>query len=248
MAGAYRFQDQAYVLHSRSYRNTSLIVEVFTREHGRISLVAKGAKRGNTPLAGKLQPFQPLFLEWGGRNELQTLYKAEADTRICKVISGKVLYHGFYLNELLMRLLHRHDAHPVLFEDYALCLQALIHSEFQDVPLRYFELQLLESLGYGVNLLQEVRNDRPVSAERDYYYLIEEGPVLVSGSTIDALHVSGETLHALANQNLSQDKHRNEAKLLMRSILDHYLGERPLKARELMQSRKLLRGSTPKPG
>jgi DNA repair protein RecO (recombination protein O) len=248
MPGAHHFQDQAYVLHSRAYRNTSLIVDVLTREHGRLSLVAKGAKRGNSPLAGKLQPYLLLFLEWGGQNELQTLYKAEANTQSHKSLSGDALYHGFYLNELLMRLLHRHDAHPELFDDYALCLQQLLHSEHKDVALRYFELQLLESLGYAVNLLQELHSDDSISPDQEYYYLIEQGPVRVTDSTMNALRVSGETLLALAQQNLTQDKHRTEAKQLMRSILDHYLDDRPLKSRELMQSRKLLRGSTPKPG
>ncbi len=245
MAGTHRFQDRAYVLHSRAYRNSSLIVDVLTREYGRLSLVAKGAKVGKSPLASKLQPYHLLFLEWGGQGELQTLYKAEADSHSHQVLTGDVLYHGFYLHELLMRLLHRHDPHPELFDDYARCLRALVQAEHKDVPLRYFELQLLESLGYGANLLQETQQDRAVSPEQDYYYLIELGPVRIEGMPMDALQVSGETLIALAQHKLTQNRQRNEAKLLMRSILDHYLGDRPLKARELMQSRKLLRSSTP---
>ena len=109
MPGAHHFQDQAYVLHSRAYRNTSLLIDVLTRQHGRLSMVAKGAKRGNSPLAGKLQPYQSLFIEWGGQNELVTLYKAETDSRSHQTLAGDALYHGFYLNELLMRLLHRHS-------------------------------------------------------------------------------------------------------------------------------------------
>jgi DNA repair protein RecO (recombination protein O) len=248
MPGAHRFQDQAYVLHSRAYRNTSLIIDVLTREHGRLSLVAKGAKRGNAPLAGKLQPYQLLFLEWGGQNELQTLYKAEADNRAHPALSGDALYHGFYLNELLLRLLHRHDAHPELFDDYAQCLQALVHSTQKDVPLRYFELQLLESLGYAVNLTLDIHSDEEINPAYVYHYLIEQGPVRDQGQAADVLRVSGETLLALATHTLTQDSHRNEAKRLMRAILDHYLGDRPLKARELMQSRKLLRNSTPSRG
>ena len=248
MPGAHHFQDQAYVLHSRAYRNTSLLIDVLTRHHGRMSMVAKGAKRGNSPLAGKLQPYLPLFIEWGGQNELVTLYKAEADTRSHQTLAGDALYHGFYLNELLMRLLHRHDAHPELFDHYAQCLDALGQSEHKDVPLRYFELHLLESLGYAMNLLQDVRSDVAVSREHAYHYLIELGPVLSNGQATDGLCVSGDTLYALAEHSLTQDKQRTEAKLLMRAVLDHYLGERPLKARELMQSRKLLRPSTPKPG
>lgn len=247
MPGAHHFQDQAYVLHSRAYRNTSLIIDVLTRAHGRIGLVAKGAKRGNTPLSSKLQPYLPLFLEWGGQNELMTLYKAEVDTRSHKPLVGDALYHGFYLNELLQRLLHRHDPHPELFDDYAQCLQALLQNVHRDVPLRYFELQLLESLGYAMNLLHDVRADAPVSPECEYHYLIEQGPVRVSAQVSDGLIVSGDTLIALATKQLSQERQRNDAKLLMRAVLDHYLGGRPLKARELMQSRKLLRNSTPKP-
>ena len=248
MPGAHRFQDQAYVLHSRAYRNTSLIVDVLTREHGRLSLVARGAKRGNVPMAGKLQPYLLLFLEWGGQNELQTLYKAEADSRSHNPLGGDALYHGFYLNELLMRLLHKHDAHPELFDVYAQCLHVLGQTEFKDVPLRYFELQLLESLGYALNLLQEVHRGTDVTPEQEYYYLIEQGPVQADAFTQAGLKITGDTLLALAHRSLSQVKQRNEAKLLMRSVLDHYLGERPLKARELMQSRKLWRRSTPDPG
>jgi len=248
MSGTHRFQDQAYVLHARAYRNTSLIVDVLSREYGRLSLVAKGAKRGNSPVAGKLQPYQLLHLEWGGQNELQTLYKAEADTRSHQALSGDELYHGFYLNELLMRLLHRHDPHPALFDDYSACLQALVKTEQKDIPLRYFELQLLESLGYAVNLQMEIHTDSPVQKDRNYSYLIEQGPLAITGASMGALQVSGETLLVLAEYSLSQDQHRNEAKNLMRAILDHYLGDRPLKARELMQSRKLLRNSTTKRG
>ncbi|MBI1421911.1 MAG: DNA repair protein RecO [Gammaproteobacteria bacterium] len=248
MSGAHHFQDQAYVLHSRPYRNSSLIIDVFTREHGRLSLVAKGAKRGNAPLSSKLQPYAPLFLEWGGQNELMTLYKAETDTHTIKPLTGDALYHGFYLNELLLRLLHRHDAHPELFDDYAYCLQTLVDSEHRDIPLRYFELQLLESLGYAVNLLEELHTEADVTPEGQYCYLIEQGPVQATEVAAESLRISGETLLALAHRTLSHTRQRNEAKLLMRSILDHYLGDRPLKARELMQSRKLLRNSTPRQG
>ena len=242
MPGACHFQDQAYVLHSRAYRNTSLIVDVLTREYGRLSLVAKGAKRGNAPLAGRLQPYLPLFLQWGGQGELQSLYKAEADSRSYKSLTGDALYHGFYLNELLLRLLHRHDPHPALFDDYAQCLRYLVSAEHKDVPLRYFELHLLESLGYAMNLTLDIQT------EHDYHYVIEQGPLKVIELASETLRVSGETLYALAGQTLSSDKQRNEARLLLGSVLDHYLGDRPLKTRELMQSRKLLRSSTPKPG
>jgi len=248
MPATQHFQDLAYVLHSRAYRNSSLILDVLTREYGRLGLVAKGAKRGNSPMAGRLQPYIRLHLEWGGQHELGTLYKAEIETPGQALLRGEALFHGFYLNELLLRLLHRHDAHPQLFDDYATCLQALVDTPQRDVALRYFELQLLESLGYALNLEQDIRSDEPVCAEYEYQYLIEQGPVRGSGHTDGELCISGETLLALARRNLEQDAHRHQAKQLMRAVLDHYLGPRPLKTRELMQGRKLVRASTPKAG
>lgn len=245
MSGKHHFQDQAYVLHHRAYRNTSLISEVLTHQHGRLSLVVKGAKRGNAPLSATLQPYTPLIMEWGGQGELMTLYKAEPAYQAAHSLTGEALFHGFYINELLMRLLHRHDPHPELFEHYAQCLQDLMQRQYKDVGLRYFELQLLESLGYGMNLLQEITREETVSPDQDYHYLIEQGPQLTAGTDSDLLRVSGATLIALAERSLAQDSHRNEAKRLLRSVLDHYLGERPLKTRELMQSRKLWRNSTP---
>lgn len=247
MATAHHFQDQAYVLHSRAFRNTSLIIDVLTREHGRLGLVAKGARRGNGPLTGKLQPYNLLYIEWGGQGDLMTLYKAEPDSRRQHALHGDMLFHGFYLNELLLRLLHRHDAHPQLFDDYAQCLAELGEAPDKDVPLRYFELQLLESLGYAMNLLQDIQTGDLIHPEFEYSYLIEQGPVRAEVATHNALRVSGSTLLALAERRLADNRQRNEAKHLMRAVLEHYLGERPLKARELMQSRKLLRHSTPKP-
>lgn len=247
MAKAHHFYDQAYVLHSRAYRNSSLIIDVLTREYGRLGLVAKGAKRGNASLAGRLLPYTSLHLEWGGQSELMTLYKVEVDTVRQPALAGDTLFHGFYLNELLMRLLHRHDPHPQLFDDYAQCLRRLAGELNKDIALRYFELQLLESLGYAMNLMLDIDNGEQVLSTREYGYVIEQGPRCLDGQTQDALCVSGETLIALAQQTLATDRQRNEAKQLMRAVLDFYLGERPLRARELMQSRKLARHSTPRP-
>lgn len=247
MARAHHFLDQAYILHSRAYRNSSLILDVFTREHGRLGLVAKGARRGNSALAAQLSPYTCLHLEWGGQGELMTLYKAEAESVPQPLLAGDTLFHGFYLNELLLRLLHRHDPHPQLFDDYAQCLQRLSADLNKDVPLRYFEFQLLESLGYAMNLLLDVDNGEQVLPDREYGYIIEQGPKRVETQAPDTLSVSGQTLIALAKQSLVTDCQRTEAKKLMRSVLDFYLGDRPLKARELMQSHKLTRRSTPRP-
>ena len=237
-----QFVDRAYVLHCRAYRNTSLIVDIFTREHGRINVIARGARRGQQSLASLLQPFNLLQIQWGGAGELMTLYKAEQ--------AGSAgneqhidLFSGFYLNELLTRLLHKHDPHLHLFDCYTNCLTRLQAAVAQDIALRYFELDLLEELGYAMNLHSEVSTGRPLDATQAYHYVIEQGPSSVASDAMDNHIVSGATLIALAERSLHDDAQRNQAKQLMRRVLDHYLGHRPLKSRELLLSKKLLLAS-----
>ncbi len=227
--------DQAYILHSRPYRNTSLLLEVFSAQHGRLSMLAKGARTPKSPMYAVLQPFHTLYMSWGGRGELSVLYKAEA-LAIPLELSGEQLFNGFYLNELLVRLLHRHDAHPGLFQLYAETLRQLTCDTLHDVTLRYFELQLLEELGYGLNLTLDVSTQQPVSAPQIYHYRVEQGPMrAATTSQANALSLSGGTLLALANRQLLDPQQRHEAKLLMRVVLDHHLGSKPIKTRELYQ-------------
>jgi DNA repair protein RecO (recombination protein O) len=226
--------DQAFILHSRPYRNTSLLLEVFSAQHGRLSLLAKGARTPKSPLYAVLQPFHSLFMSWGGRGELLVLYKAEA-LAVPQELSGEQLFNGFYLNELLVRLLHKHDAHPGLFQLYAETLQQLTRDTPHDVTLRYFEIQLLEELGYGLNLTLDVSTQQPVSVPQTYHYRVEQGPVPAVTTQTNLLTLSGGTLLALANRQLHDLQQRQEAKRLMRVVLDHHLGNKPLKTRELYQ-------------
>ena len=226
--------DQAYILHSRPYRNTSLLLEVFSAQHGRLSLLAKAARTPKSPMYAVLQPFHALFMSWGGRGELPVLYKAEA-LAVPNELSGGQLFNGFYLNELLVKLLHRHEAHPGLFQLYAETFNQLIRDTPHDVTLRYFEIQLLEELGYGLNLSQDVVTQQPVSAPQRYHYRVDHGPTQATTIHANALILSGATLLALANRELIDPQQRQEAKLLMRVVLDHYLGNKPLKTRELYQ-------------
>ncbi len=226
--------DQAYILHSRPYRNTSLLLEVFSAQHGRLSMLAKGARTPKSPMYAVLQPFHTLYMSWGGRGELSVLYKAEA-VAIPLELSGEQLFNGFYLNELLVRLLHRHDTHPGLFQLYAETLQQLTCDTLHDVTLRYFELQLLEELGYGLNLTLDVLTQEPVSAPQSYHYYVERGPIPAATTQTNVLTLSGGTLLALANRHLIDPQQRHEAKLLMRVVLDHHLGSKPIKTRELYQ-------------
>ncbi|MBI5040629.1 MAG: DNA repair protein RecO [Gammaproteobacteria bacterium] len=219
-----------YILHQRAYRDTSLLLEVFTREHGRLGLVARGARAPRSRIRGLLQPFQPLLLSWTGRTELGTLTGVEADGAPPR-LPGATLYSGFYLNELLMRLLQRLDPHPELFVAYAETLRGLQHEAQR--PLRLFEKQLLESLGYGLLLAQEADSGTPVEANAEYVYALESGPVRSQGAITVGLKLSGRSLLSLAADDLSDAQSLADSKRLMRAALGLYLGERGLKTREV---------------
>ncbi|MEA3302418.1 MAG: DNA repair protein RecO [Pseudomonadota bacterium] len=219
----------AFLLHRRPYQNSSLLLECLVAGEGRMPLIARGAAKGR--LKGTLQPFQPLTLQWRGRGEVMTLTHAEAAEKPLD-LKKKVLYCGFYLNELLMRLLPRGDACDNLMQLYWKTLLHLKYSEHPDWELRRFELQLLQETGYGV-ILDTTCEGEPVSSNESYSYTIGQGvtqgcseaDVLIQGKTLLALH-QGEWRHA---------RERHEAKLLMRRLIDHSLDYKPLKSRELFR-------------
>lgn len=227
---------QGYVLHSRPWRETSLIVEAFTREHGRVGLVARGVRRTRSRLRGLLLPFRPLLLSWSGRGELPTLTGADTENR-AGVLRGRSLFSGFYLNELMLKLLPRNDAHPELFDDYRGAVDALCEDGSLDRVLRTFEKRLLDALGYGPTLDRTVDTGAPVSPGKRYRYVPERGPVEGEGRADgDGPLVSGRTLLALAGGHLgaeSDDRERAEARRLMRAILAPYLGPGALGSRQL---------------
>ena len=226
-----------YVLHSRPWRETSLIVEGFTREHGRVGLVARGVRRARSRLRGTLLPFHPLLLSWSGRGELPTLTGAETESPV-RTLRGRALFSGFYLNELLLKLLPRNDAHPGLFGDYRRALARLGEDDRAvDGALRAFEKRLLDALGYGPTLDRAADTGAPVSPDRRYRYVPERGPVEAAGGE-DGPVVSGRTLLALAGGAAAgggDDRERAEARRLMRAILAPHLGPRPLGSRELFR-------------
>lgn len=227
-------QDQAYVLHSRPYQNTSLIVEVLTRNHGRMSLVAKGARRNKSPYQGVLQPFNLIFINWGGRSEMKTLHKAETTGKSNR-LEGESLYMGFYINELIMYLLHKHEEHSGLFDRYHNYLNDMTSTMDPEIQLRYFELDLLEELGYGLSLEQELHSGEPVIADNFYHYDMEMGVLAGNSDEQSGITISGDTLLALANRTLMTDQQKLEAKKLLRQIIDYQLEGRPIKSRELFQ-------------
>ena len=222
-----------YVLHARPWRETSLIVEAFTFELGRVGLVARGARRARSQLRGLLLPFRLLLLSWSGRGELPTLTGADIESRV-RPLAGRALFSGFYLNELVMKLLPRNDPCPELFEDYRQAVGALGSNGAPDVVLRTFEKRLLDALGYGPTLDRAVDTGAPISADKRYRYIPEHGPMEEAGPA-DGLPVSGRTLLALAAGAMAAEgeRERAEARRLMRSILASYLGPRPLGSRKL---------------
>jgi DNA repair protein RecO (recombination protein O) len=249
----------AYVLHQRAYRDTSAILELFTPEHGRVGVIAKGV-RGNKPRwRGLLQSFQPLLVSFSQRGELGLLTEAEAQGSALS-IHPRLVASGFYLNEILLRLLQRHDPHLELFGWYDAALRELAtlqasddaEQEALEKVLRRFEIRLLTSLGYGLLLDHDVQTSAPVQAECEYIYYPEQGPVLADSADDDeagqnGIKLSGQTLLALQADDLSTDGIRREAKQLLRAMLSRYLGPKPLQSRALLQQSAQLAQRAVKP-
>ncbi len=223
-----------FVLHSRPYSNTSLLIEFFSRRAGRIPVIARGARARRSKIRGVLQPFVRLLAGFGGRGEVSTLVSVEARDDGIK-LSGQALYCGFYLNELLMRLLQRGDPHEDLFSDYQKALAELSASVDIEPCLRRFELRLLAGLGYGLCLDTEAVSGEAVRPDRYYRYEIEKGAVIQAAGARSAADIQGKTLLALARGRELVGVEQREARRLMRRILSHYLGHRPLKSRELFR-------------
>ena len=227
--------DRCFVLHQRSWRETSLIIEVFSTHSGRLGLVARGARRASSPLRGLLQPFVPLLASWMDRGELGTLRAAEPDGPPLP-LSGRGLASGLYLNELVMRLTHRHDPHPELLRDYREALFGLHDSGDIEPVLRVFEKRLLSAIGYGLLLEREAGSELPVRDELRYRYVPEMGPVEEWEGGSPGVDVSGATLLALSRERLESAAQMSEAKRLMRFLIERLLGTRPLASRMLFRS------------
>lgn len=226
-------QEPAYVLHQHAYSETSLLLELFTRLHGKVGVVAKGARRPRSPLHAALIPFQPLSVSFTGRGELPTLTSAEP-LMPAPVLAGPLLFCGLYLNELLQRLLHRHDPHERLFEQFSQALNQLPDSATPEPVLRLFEKRLLEEIGYGLVLEHEADSGAVIAPASRYRYLSERGPMPYTPGG-EGIPVHGSTLLALSVERLEDTTVLQEAKQLLRALLARQLGDRPLASRDLFQ-------------
>ena len=219
----------ACVIHRRPYRETSQLIDAFSMDYGRQSLVARGIRKARSRWSGLLEPFQPVLLSWSGRGELVTLTGVELETTL-KTPAGAALRAGFYLNELVLRLLPKGEPHSDLFQVYWGALEALSQGQREEVVLRTFERDLLIAIGYGLVTDHDVDTGDSIEPSRDYYYAPQSGPSRLATA---GCRVSGQTLSAIASGTFTDETQLSEAKTLMRSILRLHLGSRPLGSRLL---------------
>lgn len=239
MRAAHRIQlTPAYLLHHAPWRDSSRILEFITRDHGRITLFARGVRRPNSPLRSVLQPFQKLLVSYSLRGDAGNFADAEFDGAAQEGLPAGRLMSGFYLNELLLKLLVRHDSHPQLYEDYAIALAQLRAEESESRTLRIFEKRLLESLGYGLDLERESESGAALDADAHYHYQPERGPVLAVAETPATYR--GATLASIAAEELEDEAVLREARRLLRDALANCLEGRALKSREVMLALKRL--------
>jgi DNA repair protein RecO (recombination protein O) len=220
----------AYVLHQYAYRDTSRIVEVFTAEHGRLTLFARGANGPKSKLKGVIRPFQRLLVSWTGSSEACQLVTAESDGVITNLRAGRLM-SGFYLNELLLKLTERRDPHPEIFLSYAECMQSLCDGDVEEATLRRFEKRLLHELGYGLELLQ-TGDGLPVEQDKYYRFALQSGPQRCVAEAPGAIY--GQSLADLQAERFSDLRSLRDAKRVLRAAIDACLDGRSLKSREVM--------------
>ena len=223
-----------FVLHTYPFKETSLLIEVFTQEAGRMRLVARGARRPKSALRGLLMPFQPLLLSWGGKSELKMLHGAEWQGGIPQ-LQGLSLMCGFYLNELLLKFLAREDPHPVLYDVYRSAVADLSTSIEPSVTLRKFEKRLLDELGYALTLDRDARTGRSIDARRQYTYIVERGPVEIEDASQVDIEISGKALLDLSENRYDDPVTLVQIKSLMRHLVNHHLGNQELYTRQFLR-------------
>jgi DNA repair protein RecO (recombination protein O) len=224
--------EPGFVLHSYPYKETSLIVDVFSREHGRVALIAKGAKRPHSKLRGVLQTFQPLAVSWSGKSEVRTLTGAEWVGGM-QPLEKSALLCGFYLNELLVKLLARDDPHPALFDHYVSTLNQLAHDEPAPIVLRRFERALLKETGVANDFTRCATTRAAVDPQQTYVLDPERGPRIAHVADVWP-KVAGKTLLDMEREDYSDSVTQQQSKVLMRFLLAHHLGNVPLNTRQIL--------------
>ncbi|MDX1304095.1 DNA repair protein RecO [Photobacterium sp.] len=222
--------QRCFVLHTRPYSETSLILDVFSEDSGRLTILSKGARRKRSNLKGTLQPFTPLFMKWSGRGSMRTLNHAEPIS-IGLPMRGYILYSALYINEVVARVLENDTPYPVLFLDYLNALRELAQADNPEPALRRFELALLYHLGYGIDFLHCAGSGLPVEDTMTYNYREQKG--FIASIMTGQLTFTGSQLKAIAARHFETPDQLKAAKRFTRMALKPYLGGKPLKSREL---------------
>jgi len=223
-----------FILHRRNFSETSFILEVFSKEYGRVNIIAKGAKKSKKYQGINFDLYQKYNISWISRNDLGTLTDIDIVSSKYTFTAEKAL-SGFYINEIILKLLYKDEPYPELFDMYELTLNRLFSNENEKIILRYFEKILLQSLGYGVSLENDVKTGLSIIPKNEYYYKIDSGPSSEISSKGEGMKISGKTLFELNNETLSHAKNINEAKKLLSMILGKYINQ-PLESRRLYKS------------
>jgi len=222
-----------YILHHHPYRDTSRILEVLTRDAGRMSIFARGVRGPKAKLASELQPFRLLLLSWSGKGDAPMLAGAESSPDQ-GTMPPACLMSGFYLNELLLKLTHRHDPVMGVFDTYHATLEALKHGAPLEPSLRIFEKRLLDLLGYGVELDVDARTGARLEPDAYYHFRPTQGVLLADASASGAL--SGASLISLALEELDSPRTLEDSKKLLQAALTHVLEGRELNTRTVARS------------
>lgn len=227
----------AYILHTRPYRDTSLLIDFLTPDFGRVTAVARGVRKNKTPKRQLLNPFSRLLICWQGKTDMKLLTSFESDNHFL-TLTANHLYSGFYLNELLVRLLPEMDRHNGLYFAYEQSLDALQNKNEIEPLLREFEFRLLAELGYGLDFNTDARNDCAIETQGFYECHVQEGFFSAGDDIPEQFLLKGEWLLAIASGNYSDPATRRAAKHLSRRMLKPLLGNRPLNSRQLFMPTK----------
>lgn len=229
-------QQPAWVLHHRPFRDSSRILDILSRDHGRLALISRGSRAAKSKLAGVLRPFMPLHLSWVIRSDLGTLIGAEMHGEPIS-LTGDALLSGYYVNELLLHMLHRHDPQPDIYDSYARTIGRLAGQQNTAPVLRDFEIDLLRMLGYALNLDHDSRSSRMLRPDEKYEYRAESGPVAVNDRS-GPLVFTGAELSAIHRREFADAGVLKSAGKLLRAVITYHLDGKELKSRRVLQDIK----------
>ena len=225
-------QQPGYILHRRPFQDSSQILDIVTRDHGKIALVARGSRGSRSRLAGVLRPFLPLRVSWVAKSDLGTLTGAEPAGPPAGV-RGDAIMSAYYVNELLLHFLHRDDPQAEIFELYATVIATLVGTEDIAAQLRSFELKFLSLLGYAVNLDHVAGSQDALAPQQNYEYRMEQGPVAVERDE-GALGFTGAVLTGIAEQQFDQSDVLRAANRLLREVIAFHLDGKELQSRKVL--------------